>query len=215
MSDIYTLAINSIMEQDQGAALEAVKKHLDAGGSPDELLNKGFIPGITKVAELFGSGRMFLPELMISAEVMSAAVKAMNEARPSSAAQKSDIVMVAATVKGDLHDIGKGIGVAMYRANGWKVIDLGRDVDVSTLVEAAAKNNANVIGTSALLTTTMPEQKKLEEQLKAAGLKEKVITMVAGAPVTQRWATRIGADLYCEDAHDAVVKISAAVKARK
>ncbi|MEG1478815.1 MAG: cobalamin-dependent protein, partial [Clostridiales bacterium] len=114
--------------------------------------------------------------------------------------------MVMATVEGDVHDIGKGIVVSMIKTQGIDVIDLGRDVPISTIIAKAEEFNANIIGTSALLTTTLGEQKKLEEKLKDAGLKSKYKTMVGGAPATQRWADRIGADAYAEDAAEAVNK---------
>jgi len=110
-------------------------------------------------------------------------------------------------VKGDVHDIGKCIVVSLMKANGFTVHDLGRDVDIDTILEKAVEVDADVIGTSALLTTTMNQQKTLEEALKSAGLKDRFRTVVGGAPVTPRWAARIGADAYAEDAHDGVVKI--------
>ncbi len=215
MSTAFEEAVRSLVEQDEDLAKSAVKRHLDSGGDPLALLNQGFIPGITKVGELFSFGRLFLPELMISADIMVTAVETLKQAMPDRAGETGvKIRMVAATVQGDLHDIGKGIGVAMYRANGWEVFDLGRDVEAEKIVDAAVKHEAMVIGTSALLTTTLPEQKKLEGLLADAGLKSKIITMVAGAPVTQRWANRIGADIYAEDSHDAVIKIAASLKER-
>ncbi len=205
MSAIYQLAIDSLLEPNEAQALEAVKKHLDTGADPMDLMNNGFIAGITKVGDLFGSGKLFLPELMMAADVMLAASKALNDAMP--AGQQSgnaDIHITAATVKGDIHDIGKGIGIALFRANGFTVHDLGRDVDTEIMIEDAVKNGSVVIATSALLTTTLSEQKKLEESLKKANLKGKIKTMVAGAPVTPRWASRIGADIYAENAHEGV-----------
>ncbi|MGI6678745.1 MAG: cobalamin-dependent protein [Dehalobacterium sp.] len=114
--------------------------------------------------------------------------------------------MVFATVEGDVHDIGKGIVISLVKTQGIEIIDLGRDVPVSRIIEVAVQENAEMIGTSALLTTTMVEQKKLEDELKKNGLKGKIMTMVGGAPVTQRWADRIGADAYGEDASEAVNK---------
>jgi len=214
MSSIFEDAMRALLEQDSELARGTVKRHLDAGGDPLALLNEGFIPGITKVGEQFSFGRLFLPELMMAADIMVGAVDELNKAMPDKQSLSGPpIRMVAATVQGDLHDIGKGIGVAMYRANGWQVFDLGRDVEAEKIVDAAVKNDALIIGTSALLTTTLPEQKKIEVLLQGAGLKPKIRTMVAGAPVTQRWASRIGADLYVEDAHDAVVKITALLQA--
>jgi trimethylamine corrinoid protein len=200
------------MEQDHDKALATIKEFLDSGpADPMELMTKGFIAGIAKVGELFGAGKFFLPELMMSADVMLAASQAINQALPADAQTgRSHIRITAATVKGDIHDIGKGIGIALFRANGFTVSDLGRDVDTETIIDDAVKNNSLIIATSALLTTTLNEQKKLEESLKKAGLKGKIKTMVAGAPVTPRWASRIGADIYAEDAHAGVQGVIAA-----
>ncbi|MDR1296308.1 MAG: cobalamin-dependent protein [Deltaproteobacteria bacterium] len=212
VSEIFQQAVEAIMEQDEAKALDVVKRHLDAGGDPMLLMNQGFIKGITQVGDLFGSGKLFLPELMMSADVMLAASQAINEAMPEGQSSTfANVHITAATVKGDIHDIGKGIGIALFRANGFTVHDLGRDVDNDVIVDSAVKNNATIIATSALLTTTLPEQKKLEEMLKKSGLKGKIKTMVAGAPVTPRWASRIGADIYAEDAHAGVRGVIEAV----
>jgi trimethylamine corrinoid protein len=213
MSDVFQEAIDSILEPDQGKALAAVKKHLGSGGDPMALMNQGFIVGITKVGDLFSSGRMFLPELMMAADAMLAASRALNEALPQGQnSGYSHVHITAATVKGDIHDIGKGIGVALFRANGFTVHDLGRDVDTEVMIDDAVKNGSKIIATSALLTTTLSEQKKLEESLKKAGLKGQIKTMVAGAPVTPRWANRIGADIYAENAHEGVAGVIRAIQ---
>ena len=113
-------------------------------------------------------------------------------------------VLVIGTVAGDVHDIGKGIVASLVKTNGIEVHDLGREVPAEVFVEKAIEYNADFVGSSALLTTTMTEQKKIEELLTKAGIRDKVKTMVGGAPVTKRWADKIGADAYCEDATDAV-----------
>ncbi len=208
MSTIFEDAAKAILEQDSNLAMALVKQHLDSGENPMLLMEKGFVPGINKIGDLFSSGKVFLPELMMAADVMSSASAALLAALPEGhKSEADDIVITAATVKGDIHDIGKGIGIAMFRANGFKVVDLGRDVPVEKIVEEAVKSNSNVIATSALLTTTLNEQKLLEEALKKAGLKGGIKTMGAGAPVTPRWATRIGADIYAENAHEGVVGV--------
>jgi trimethylamine corrinoid protein len=210
---IFENASRAILEHDEKLALETVKRHIESGADPMELMNKGFIPGISKVGDLFGSGQLFLPELMQAAEVMLTASQALNTAMPEGQhSGYSYIHITAATVKGDIHDIGKGIGIALLRANGFTVHDLGRDVDTETMIDDAVKNGSRIIATSALLTTTLPEQKKLEESLKKADLKGKIKTLVAGAPVTPRWANRIGADIYAENAHDGVEGVIKVVK---
>jgi trimethylamine corrinoid protein len=120
--------------------------------------------------------------------------------------------VVLGTVQGDMHDIGKTIVVALFKANGFDVLDLGRDVPNERIIEEAEKFGADIIGTSTLLTTTMAVQKELEEELRKAGLREKYKTIVGGAPVTQRWADRIGADAYAHDASDGVKKIKELIK---
>jgi len=202
-------AKNYLVAQNKGKVEELAKKIISDGGDPLELMNQAFIPGINKVGDLFGRGQLFLPELMQAADAMKVATDIINEAlaKDGSSEQVKKGSVVIATVKGDVHDIGKCIVVSLMKANGLEVHDLGRDVEVDTIIEKAIEVNADVIGTSALLTTTMKEQKVLEEALKTAGLRDRFITMVGGAPVTPRWASRIGADAYAEDAQDGVIKV--------
>ncbi len=200
---IFEQAMESIVKGDAGLAEEAARKGLGEGIDPIELINNGFIPGINKVGELFGMGTLFLPELIQSATAMQTATDLINEAIPEKESKAGGRIIIG-TVAGDVHDIGKTIVVSLFKANGFEVMDLGRDVSVEKFIEGADKFNADIIGTSALLTTTMPEQKKLEEELEKAGLKGRFKTMVGGAPVTRRWAKRIGADAFAENAGDGV-----------
>jgi trimethylamine corrinoid protein len=197
-----------IVQQNKEAAAKLAQKVISEGASPLELLNEGFIPGITQVGDLFGRGELFLPELIKAADTMKTVTDIVNEALADGPEkQEGQATVVIATVKGDVHDIGKAIVVSLMRANGFNVYDLGRDVETDKIIEEAVKVNANIIGTSALLTTTMPRQKEIEEALKSAGLRDRFKTVVGGAPVTPRWAARIGADAYAEDAQDGVVKV--------
>ena len=200
---IFDTAIETIVTGNETAALEVARKGLAEGLDPLDLINKGFIPGINKVGDLFGSGRLFLPELVMSANAMERVTELLNESIPQEQEETRGRVVIA-TVEGDVHDIGKTIVVSLLRANGFAVLDLGRDVAVAKLIEEAENFDANIIGTSALLTTTMGAQKQLEEELDEAGLKDRFKTMVGGAPVTRRWAKRIGADAFAEDAGEAV-----------
>jgi trimethylamine corrinoid protein len=200
---IYESATQTIVAGNAAEAMEVARKGLAEGIDPLDLIEKGFVPGIKKVGDLFGSGRLFLPELVMSAAAMEQVTGLLNESIPGGQGQTHGRVVIA-TVEGDVHDIGKTIVVSLLKANGFAVLDLGRDVAVAKLIEEADKFNANIIGTSALLTTTMGAQKELEEELIKAGLKDRFKTMVGGAPVTQRWANRIGADAFAEDAGEAV-----------
>ncbi|MBW2613528.1 MAG: cobalamin-dependent protein [Deltaproteobacteria bacterium] len=141
---------------------------------------------------------------------MKTVTNLVNDALPEKKLEKPGVVVIG-TVKGDIHDIGKGIVVALLRANGLIVHDIGRDADTEKFIEEAVKVDADVIGTSTLLTTTMGYQKELEQELKKAGLRDKFKTVVGGAPVTGRWAAKIGADAYAEDAQDSVAKIKALI----
>ncbi|MGB9791583.1 MAG: cobalamin B12-binding domain-containing protein [Thermacetogeniaceae bacterium] len=203
--EVLSLAIDSIVKGDEKKAIEIAEKALAEGFDPVELLSEGFSVGIRKVGDMFGRGELFLPQLMLSAEVMKKVSDILNAAIPKEVSEKKGR-MVIATVEGDVHDIGKGIVVSLLRSQGFEVIDLGRDVPTDRIISAALDVDADIIGTSALLTTTLVEQKKLEEELRRRGLRDRFKTMVGGAPCTQRWADKIGADAYAEDAAEAVRK---------
>jgi trimethylamine corrinoid protein len=198
---IFEEAIEAILNGDADKAAEIAKKGLDEGTDPLDLMDKGFIPGINKVGDLFETGRLFLPALIYSATAMEKATEILNAAIPEGQEPVSGKVLVA-TVEGDVHDIGKTIVVSLFKANGFEVMDLGRDVPIDKIIDEAEKFGANIIGTSTLLTTTMVEQ-----ELKKSNLREKYKTIVGGAPVTQRWADRIGANAYAQDASDGVRKV--------
>lgn len=203
--EILEAAQKAIIDRDKGKAEEIVRRGLAEGINPMELMNDGFIRGIGKVGELFGEGQLFLPELIQASDAMRVATELINAALPAGVEKQKGKIVIG-TVEGDIHDIGKTIVVSLLKANGFEVYDLGRDVPTSKFIEKAEEIGAEIIGTSALLTTTMEGQKKLENELKRQGLKTKYKTMVGGAPVTQRWADRIGADAYAEDAAEAVEK---------
>jgi trimethylamine corrinoid protein len=198
-SKIYETAMEAIVKGDAALAAETAKKGLSERMDPVELLNQGFIPGINKVGDLFDVGTLFLPALIFSARAMQSATDIINAAMPENDRQVQGRFVIG-TVEGDVHDIGKTIVVSLLKANGFEVRDLGRDVSADRFIKEADDFKADIIGSSSLLTTTMPAQQKLEDALKQAGLKERYKTMVGGAPVTQRWANRIGADAYAENA---------------
>jgi trimethylamine corrinoid protein len=205
--DILQQAQAAIETGDADAAVQLAKQGLEQGIDGIELLNNGFIVGINKVGDLFGEGQLFLPELIMSATAMQGVIEIINAALEKKGKKQARGKVVIGTVEGDLHDIGKTIVVSLLRANGFEVNDLGRDVPVDRFIQEAEAFGADVIGTSALLTTTMSVQKELVEKLEEKGLKGKYKTIVGGAPVTERWARRIGADAYAADATDGVRKI--------
>ena len=211
-------AADSILKADCKKAEEIAHQVLVKGLEPLDVISNGFTVGIIKVGDLFERGRLFLPELIQCAEVMKKATAILNDTLStdesgSEGKQVKGKVLIA-TVEGDVHDIGKGIVSAILVANGLQITDMGRDVPVEKIIEKAEEVKADVIGTSALLTTTMVRQKDLEDILREQGLKEKYITAVGGAPVTGGWAEKIGADIYAENAVDGVNKIMAALKIR-
>ncbi|MBA7687552.1 Methionine synthase [subsurface metagenome] len=179
---------------------------MSSGIAPATIINEGFVPGITKVGDLFDRGQIFLPELMLAAEAMKAGSAICIAALPAAEVQAKKKVVIG-TVEGDVHDIGKSIVVSFLLANGFEVYDIGRDVAIEKFVEKTREVGADVVGASALLTTTMQNQRTVIEELKKAGLRDKVKVIIGGAPVSQPWADRIGADAYAENAVDGVNKI--------
>jgi trimethylamine corrinoid protein len=206
MPDIYEEAADAIINADRDAAEEVAQRALDDGIAPADIMANGFVKGIQEVGELFESGEVFLPELMMSANAMAGATEVTNAALEGEAAEAKGRIVIG-TVQGDVHDIGKAIVIAYLKANGYEVVDLGRDVNAETFIARAAEERADVIGMSALLTTTMEEQRKVVKLIKERDLPFK--TVVGGAPCTQRWADQIGADAYAEDANEGVKKIDA------
>lgn len=200
---VVKMAFDSILEADQDMALEAMDKAAEIGLDSIELLKEGFTAGITELGDRFGKGEIFLPELIFATEVMRAVTTRVEAEMEGSGKQlEKRGRMVFATVEGDVHDIGKGICCSLLKTAGIDVYDLGREVKSDTIIEKAIELDADIIATSALLTTTMIYQQELEEKLKERGLKNKFKTMIGGAPVTQRWAEKIGADSYTEDASE-------------
>ena len=204
--EILAAAKKAILDYDVEKAKQVAKEGLDAGVDPVALVEKGFVPGIQEIGDLFDCGDVYLPELILAADAMKAGTEICEAAFPETASKTKKKVIMA-TVEGDIHDIGKSIVVSFLSANGFDVYNLGRDVTVDTFVEKAKEIQPDVIGSSALLTTTMGHQKDLEEALREAGIRDKVKTIVGGAPTSQEWADKIGADAYAENAAEAVAKV--------
>lgn len=206
IEDVILEARETILQCNQDRAVKLAELTLAEGYDPVEVISEGFSYGIRQMGELFGRGEVFLPQLIMSSEVMKSAVKILDAAILQAGTAQNKGTIVIATVEGDVHDIGKGIVVSLLKTQGIQVYDLGRDVSTVTIIEKALEVKADIIGTSALLTTTLMSQKKLEDELRKNGLRDQFKTMVGGAPATQRWADRIGADAYAEDAAEAVTK---------
>ncbi|MDH7511660.1 MAG: corrinoid protein [Clostridiales bacterium] len=185
----------------ESLAREAVKNGLDLL----EVIEKGFVPGIQKVGELWEKGDYFLPELISSAESMKAAMAVVQpELRRAKIDAPSKGKAVIGTVEGDIHDIGKNLVASMLQAHWFEVNDLGADVKLGKFIDRAQETGADFICLSALLTTTMLGQRRLIEMLNDSGMREQFMVLVGGAPVTQKWADDIGADGYAENALAAV-----------
>jgi len=199
-------AKKAIRVADQDKAEEIAKKAIAEGIDPVELLEDGFVAGITEVGVLFEEEKIFLPELMLSAKAMKKATEICNKAIPKERAKQKGKVVLG-TVEGDIHDIGKSIVESFLSASGFEVYDLGRDVKAKDFIDKAVEVDADVIAASALLTTTMPKQQELVVELKKAALRDRFKTIIGGAPVDQKWADKIGADAYAEDAAGAAQKI--------
>ena len=198
MADLAEIS-KAIVDGDEDTTVELTKKALKENVEAKQILDKGLIPGIEKVGELFGSGEYFLPELLVSGEAMSKAIEIL-EPFLSKTGVSSMGKIAMGTVLGDVHNIGKDIVIMMLKGRGWEVTDLGVDVDPETFCSVVRDGDYQILGLSSLLTMTMPETVKTIEALKAAGLRDKIKIMVGGAPTTQEWANKIGADGYAKNA---------------
>jgi trimethylamine corrinoid protein len=205
--EFFAEAQDAIRACDKDKAIDVANRALAAGVEPDDVLKKGFIVGITRMGDLFERGEVFLPELVLAADAMQGAADVVNAALPEGEGESKGTVVIG-TVQGDVHDIGKTIVVAFLRANGYEVHDLGRDIAAEKFIEKAEEVGAQVVGMSALLTTTMREQIRVLEAMKKAGVRDKYKVIVGGGASTQNWADKIGADAYAEDANDGVRKIN-------
>ena len=200
-------ATQHIIDADEDAVEKLAQDYLDDGFDPLEMIEQGLSEGIRKLGDLFDRGEVFLPHLIIASEAMTAAVKILEAALPEDQVGKKLAKVVLGTIEGDVHDIGKGILVTMLRVYGFEVFDLGRDVPIAKFVEKAKEVDADVVGSSALMTTTMVGQKALEQALKEAGIRDNLTTMLGGAATTEHWAAKIGANFWAESAGDTVMKL--------
>ena len=209
MSDeLFAAMRQAIIDGDAAAATATAERALAAGVPPLDAIDKGFVPGLSYVGEQFGLGELFLPDMMLAARAMQKAVAVLEPEMQRQATVRRVLGrVVIGTVKGDIHEIGKNLVGMMLSTSGFEVHDLGVDVAPERFVEAAREHDADVIGVSALLTTTMAGQRTVVEAVAAAGMRPKVKVIVGGAPASATWATEIGADGYSEDAIGAVALV--------
>ena len=199
MSELY----DAIVKGNAPAAAEAARQALEAGVTALDLVQSHMVPAMDEVGRLFECEDYFVPELLLAARAMKAALALIRPLLASSGAEPAGRVVIG-TVKGDLHDIGKNIVASMLEGGGFEITDLGADVAPEKFVDAVRASRANLVCLSALLTVTMSAMKTTIEALSAAGLRGQAKIMVGGAPVTQRYADEIGADGYGENAAVAV-----------
>lgn len=200
MVDLQALS-EAIITGDQNTALEITKAALEGGMAPKQVLDDGLIAGMNIVGERFKKNEIYIPEVLIAARAMKSAMQILEPELAKAGVQPVGRLVIG-TVQGDLHDIGKNLVAMMLKGSGFEVIDLGVDVGPEKFVEQARAANVQLVGLSALLTTTMPSMEKTINALKEAGLSVKV--MIGGAPVTQSYADKVGADGYSPDAASAV-----------
>ncbi len=202
MVDFQQLA-DSVYGGKKDKVEELVKQAIGEGCTGKEILEQGLIHGMNRVGEDFKNNRIYVPEVLIAARAMKAGMSAIREKIVEEKVEPKGRVAIG-TVKGDLHDIGKNLVGMMLEGAGYEVIDLGVDVSPAQFVQSLQDQKANLIGMSALLTTTMLSMRDTIDALEQAGIREQVKVMVGGAPVTQKWSEEIGADGYASDAASAV-----------
>lgn len=201
--ELFKQMAQSIVDGEEETAATLAKKALEAGVDPLKAITDGYVPGVNEVGDSFACGDAFLPELVMAGEAMKSAIAVLEPAMKAAGASRQILgKVVLATVEGDIHEIGKSLVGTMLTSSGFEVHDLGVDVPSEKILAKAEEIGADIIGLSALLTTTMIRQKEVIEQVAQRGMKVKV--MVGGAPVTREWVQKIEADGYAEDAIGAV-----------
>ena len=207
--EIISKAKNSVITYNLQAAKDAANAAIAEDVDLLLVINQGFSAGIQEVGALFDAKKLFLPHMMAAANVMTAGMDILVpeiEKRGGSVGEGLGKFVIC-TLEGDIHSIGKDSVAIMLKVAGFDVINLGRDVPLKDIVSACKKENPKAVGTSALMTSTMVNQKTLEELMKEEGIRDKIVTNVGGAPTTQQWADEIGADVYSENAADCVAKM--------
>jgi len=204
MSEPLEILRDAILGLDEITALETTEQLLAAEVDPQEILETGMTAALLELGERWKRGDAYLPEVIAAAAIFEKCNERVEPALLAGSDRKVSDKFVVATVKGDLHDLGKNIVAAMLKTVGMEIHDLGKNVPTEEIVEAVRDLRPRFVGLSALLTTTMPEQQAVIEALEEAGLRSQVKILVGGAPVTQEWADRIGADGYAPNAPEAI-----------
>jgi len=199
LSELYDAILGGNLEK----ATSATEKALEENNEPETILKEGLISAMQEVGNRFEKGEYYIPEMLISARAMKGAMALLKPQLVETGVEAIGKVVIG-TVQGDLHDIGKNLVGMMLEGGGFEVIDLGTDVSAEKFVETARENDAQIIGLSALLTTTMVNMKSTMDYLDSSGIRDKVKVMIGGAPVTDAYANEIGADRYGTDASQAV-----------
>ncbi len=203
--DIYEEMKEAVLEGDEEAAIELANRALEENLDLQKVMDEGFLAGIQEAGQLFEDEEYFLPDLVCSADAMKQALAVLDETMKTCTDDAATNIKVAlVTVQGDVHDIGKTIVGAMMTASGFEVYDLGTDIENDKVIEEIRRIRPDVLGMSALLTTTMEEQGRIIEMLKANNMRDDVKVIIGGAPVSQTWADQIGADGYSDNAISAV-----------
>ncbi|MFO0753021.1 MAG: B12-binding domain-containing protein [Thermodesulfovibrionales bacterium] len=205
--DILSRLKKSIEDLDKEVAEATAKEVVAAGMDPMDAIQNGLGRGMNTISDLFDEGEMFVPQILMAADAFEAAVDVLTAQMTEEARNETKLgKVIVHTVQGDIHDVGKNIVKTMLRASGFEVIDLGRDVPVDVVVKKAIELGVDIISGSALMTTTMPAQRDIIRTLEEEGVRGRIKCMFGGAPVSQEWVDKIGADAYGENAAEAITK---------
>ncbi|WMW22516.1 methyltransferase cognate corrinoid protein [Methanolobus mangrovi] len=214
--NIIKKAIEAIMTLNDVMAQNVAMEALEAGIEPEYVIEEGFYAGINRIEEMFKEGKIFLPHMIAAAEAMEAGVRVLIPSKENMLSDmKSKGTVIIGTIEGDIHSIGKDIVATSLQIDGYEVINLGVDVPVETFIEKSMSIHPDIVATSALMTITMTNQLTLEKELKEAGIRDSLKTVVGGTPVTPEWAQAIGADIYGSDASDVVRKVNMILGSKK
>jgi 5-methyltetrahydrofolate--homocysteine methyltransferase len=214
LEDLYELMKEDLYDGYADAITEEVREALGRGQAPYEILNSGLVAGMDVVGADFRDGILFVPEVLMAAKAMKAGMAILRPLLAETGAQKIG-TMVIGTVKGDIHDIGKNLVTMMMEGAGFEVFDLGINNSVESYLDAIEKHKPDILGMSALLTTTMPYMKVVIDTLKEKGIRKDIVVLVGGAPLNEAFAEAIEADAYCRDAAVAVETAKKFMKIRK